>query len=75
MPKLPILSGSEVVRVLVKLGFEPVRQRGSHLVMRSPSPEGARVCVVPLHHEVQVGTLAGVLRQAGLTPEEFLAKL
>lgn len=71
MPKLPRLSGAEVVRVLRRLGFEMVRQRGSHVVMR----RGAAGCVVPLHPEVKVGTLAGLLRQANVSTEEFLAEL
>lgn len=69
MPKLPVLSGAEVIRRLERLGFEQVRQRGSHVVLR----RGDAGCVVPLHKEVKTGTLAGILRQAGLTQDEFLA--
>jgi predicted RNA binding protein YcfA (HicA-like mRNA interferase family) len=69
MPKLPVLSGSEVIRRLERLGFEQVRQRGSHVVCR----RGDAGCVVPLHKELKTGTLAGILRQAGLTQDEFLA--
>jgi predicted RNA binding protein YcfA (HicA-like mRNA interferase family) len=67
MPKLPILSGAEIVRALERLGFEQVRQRGSHVVLRRDSAG----CVIPLHREVKTGTLAGILRQAGLTHDEF----
>lgn len=69
MPKLPVLSGVEVIKRLERLGFEQVRQRGSHVVLR----RGDAGCVVPLHKEVKTGTLAGVLRQAGLPQDEFLA--
>lgn len=69
MPKLPHISGAEVVRKLERLGFVVVRQRGSHIVMR----RGAVGCVVPNHRELKVGTLAGVLRQAGVPAEEFIA--
>jgi predicted RNA binding protein YcfA (HicA-like mRNA interferase family) len=69
MPKLPVLSGAEVVRALERLGFVQVRQRGSHVVMR----RDGNGCVVPLHREVKSGTLAGLLRQAGVTGDEFLA--
>ena len=69
MPKLPRISGAEVVRRLERLGFVVVRQRGSHIVMR----RGAAGCVVPNHRELKVGTLAGVLRQAGVSVEEFIA--
>jgi predicted RNA binding protein YcfA (HicA-like mRNA interferase family) len=68
MPRLPLLSGQDVVRALVRLGFEQVRQRGSHVVLRRASA----VCVVPLHKEVKTGTLAGILRQAQVKPEDFL---
>jgi predicted RNA binding protein YcfA (HicA-like mRNA interferase family) len=71
MPKLPRLSGAEAVKALRRLGFEQVRQRGSHVMMR----RGDKGCVVPLHAELKVGTLAGLLRQAGVSPEEFIDAL
>lgn len=71
MPKLPHVSGSAVIRALERLAFVKVRQSGSHVVMR----RGAKGCVVPMHSEVKVGTLAGVLRQADVSPEEFIAAL
>jgi predicted RNA binding protein YcfA (HicA-like mRNA interferase family) len=71
MPKLPHVSGAEVVRALEHLGFAKVRQSGSHVVMRRES----KGCVVPLHREVKTGTLAGVLRQADVSAEEFTAAL
>ena len=69
MPKLPRISGAETIRRLERLGFGVVRQRGSHIVMR----RGAVGCVVPAHRELKVGTLAGVLRQARVSPEEFIS--
>ena len=71
MPKLPRVSGAEVVKALVRLGFTQARQKGSHVVLR----RGSIGCVVPLHSELKVGTLASVLRQAQVTPEEFLGAL
>jgi predicted RNA binding protein YcfA (HicA-like mRNA interferase family) len=71
MPKLPCVSGAKVAKALERLGFIRKRQRGSHLVMR----RGSDVCVVPMHREVDQGTLRGVLRQAGVSPEEFVANL
>jgi predicted RNA binding protein YcfA (HicA-like mRNA interferase family) len=71
MPKLPHISGAEAVRALERLGFVQVRQKGSHVIMR----RGSAGCVVPMHREIKVGTLAGVLRQAGVLPDEFIAKL
>ena len=71
MPKLPRVSGTEVQRALEQVGFLKVRQSGSHVVMKRASGG----CVVPMHGEVKVGTLAGVLRQAGVEADEFIAAL
>jgi len=75
MPKLRRVSGQEAIRALERLGFEQVRQRGSHVVLKKQTPEGAVGCVVPLHRELAIGTLRGILRQAGVTPEEFMESL
>jgi predicted RNA binding protein YcfA (HicA-like mRNA interferase family) len=71
MPKLPRVSGAEALRVLQRLGFERVRQSGSHVVAR----KGDKGCVIPMHGELKVGTLAGLLRQAGVSAEDFIANL
>lgn len=71
MPKLPRISGAECVRALERMGFEQRRQRGSHVVMR----RGEQGCSVPLHREMKTGTLAGVLRQAQVRPEDFTQHL
>lgn len=75
MPKLRRVSGRQAIRILEKLGFEQVRQRGSHIVLKKQTPEGAVGCVVPLHRELAIGTLRGILKQAGVTPDEFMEKL
>ncbi len=71
MPKLPRVSGAQALKALQRLGFEKVRQSGSHVVAR----RGAAGCVVPMHSELKVGTLAGLLRQAGVSQEEFISAL
>ena len=71
MPKLPVVSGAEVVRALERLGFMVARQRGSHIVMR----RGSIGCVVPNHRELKIGTLVGLLKQAGIAPDEFIDAL
>jgi predicted RNA binding protein YcfA (HicA-like mRNA interferase family) len=71
MPKLPHVSGAEIQRALERLGFQKVRQTGSHMIMK----RGDKGCVVPMHSEVKIGTLAGVLRQAEVSPEEFIQAL
>jgi predicted RNA binding protein YcfA (HicA-like mRNA interferase family) len=75
MPKLPRVSGADVIRALERLSFAQVRQRGSHVILKRITPQGAIGCVVPLHPELAVGTLRGILKQAGVAPEEFIAKL
>lgn len=59
------------MRALERLGFVKIRQSGSHVIMR----KGPRGCVVPMHSELKVGTLAGVLRQAEVSAEEFISLL
>ena len=71
MPKLPHVSGAEIQRALEHLGFQKVRQSGSHVVMK----RDIRGCVAPMHSEVKIGTLAGILRQAEVSPEEFIQAL
>jgi len=75
MPKIPLVSGKEAVKALQRLGFVFVRQRGSHAILRRETPDGARGCVVPMHTEIQTGTLRGVLKQAGIDVETFIEYL
>ena len=71
MPKLPHVSGAEALRAFQRLGFEKVRQRGSHVVVKRSSVG----CVIPMHSEIKIGTLSGLLRQADVSVEEFIAAL
>lgn len=71
-PSLPLISGKAAVQALEQAGFVPVSARGSHQKLRNPD---GRVVIVPLHRELKRGTLASVLRQAGLSAEEFQALL
>lgn len=75
MPKMPRISSREAIRVLEHLGFEQVRQTGSHVVMKKKTEEGEIGCVVPMHRELKVGTLSGILKQAQVTVEQFIAGL
>jgi predicted RNA binding protein YcfA (HicA-like mRNA interferase family) len=75
MPRLQRVSGQQAIRALERLGFVQVRHRSSHVVLKKETPEGAIGCVVPLHPELAIGTLRGILRQAKVTPEEFIASL
>lgn len=75
MPELRRVSGEQAVKALERLGFVRVRQRGSHVIMKKATFEGSIGCVVPAHRVVAIGTLRSVLRQARVSPEEFLAVL
>jgi len=70
MTKLPRVSGRECVKALERAGFRVVRQKGSHIIMRRNEPF-AQV-VVPDHHELHTGTLRDIIRDTGLTVEEFV---
>lgn len=66
---LPVLSWRDVLKALSKRGFRPVRQRGSHIIMEDASGIFA---TVPKKNEIKKGTLLSIIREAGLTREEFL---
>ena len=68
-PQRPSISGQQCVRALTRGGFEFVSQRGRHVKLRSTT--SGRRYVVPLHSDLAVGTLGSIIRQAGLTPDEF----
>ncbi len=71
MPKLPVVSGREVVKALHKLGYEVDHQTGSHLILRHVKEPHRRI-TVPNHPEIAKGTLRAIISDAGLTVEEFL---
>jgi predicted RNA binding protein YcfA (HicA-like mRNA interferase family) len=64
---IPIASGAKVVSALKKVGFEHVRTKGDHAKLRY----GSRVVIVPMHKELKRGTMASILKQAGLKAEEL----
>jgi predicted RNA binding protein YcfA (HicA-like mRNA interferase family) len=70
MPKLPVLSGREVVRIFESLGWQQARQTGSHIILVKPSHPAT--LSIPDHREVARGTLRTLIRQAGLTIDEFI---
>ncbi|EHO43010.1 YcfA family protein [Caldithrix abyssi DSM 13497] len=70
MSTLPRISGRDVVAALSKIGYERDRQKGSHIVLRQIAYPHRRV-VVPDHHEIAKGTLRKIIKQVGLTVEEF----
>jgi predicted RNA binding protein YcfA (HicA-like mRNA interferase family) len=70
MKPLPL---REVLRKLKTAGFEELGQTGSHLKCGKKSPKGTRTAVIPKHREIAAGTLRSILRQAGLSADEFEA--
>ena len=73
MSKLPVISGRKCVQALERAGFYLKRQTGSHLVLRRDEPF-AQV-VVPDHKELDRGTLRAIIRQVGLSVDEFASLL
>jgi predicted RNA binding protein YcfA (HicA-like mRNA interferase family) len=75
LPRLPQVNARETIAALLKAGFEVDRQAGGHVYL--VDPERRRSTVVAEHggRDVPVGTLHGILKQAGLTVEEFVALL
>lgn len=75
MRGLPAVPGRDVVRALEQAGFEVVRTKGSHHFLRHRT-DSSRQTVVPVHRrDLPPGTLRAILRQAGLSPAEFLRLL
>ena len=73
MSKLPVVSAAQCIRALEKTGFVVYRQRGSHITMVRTTPPAQTT--IPNHKELDRGTLRAIIRQAGLTVDEFIALL
>jgi predicted RNA binding protein YcfA (HicA-like mRNA interferase family) len=71
-PALSDLPLRKITTVIESLGFVHVRTKGSHAVYRHPD---GRAVVIPQHSTIKRGTLGSILRQAGITPTEFLELL
>ncbi|MGB2798607.1 MAG: type II toxin-antitoxin system HicA family toxin [Dehalococcoidia bacterium] len=66
MPKLPQVSGSDVLGLLQSLGYEVVRQRGSHIRLRKDTPLGEHTITIPAHRVLAKGTLNDTLNRISL---------
>jgi predicted RNA binding protein YcfA (HicA-like mRNA interferase family) len=71
---LPAVSAQEVINVLRKLGYEKDRQRGSHIIMRQVENPYRRI-TIPNHREIAKGTLRAIIREAGLSVDDFIRLL
>jgi predicted RNA binding protein YcfA (HicA-like mRNA interferase family) len=67
--RLPVVSGEQLIGALQKAGWAVVRQRGSHV--RLKHPDRVTALVVPLHRDLKRGTLAGILRDAGMERDQL----
>ena len=74
MPKLPVLSGKELIKILRKLGFEELRQKGSHVSLQKVTADKTYRTVVPLHSDLAKGTLRDILNQCGISKDDLFSK-
>ena len=73
MPKLRVLSASQVCKILERNGFKAVRQTGSHIIMRRTLEDRGITVPVPNHSEIARGTLKSIISQSELTKSEFMS--
>lgn len=71
MPKLPVLPGNQLVRILERHGYKVIRMRGSHVRLYPPEGSHLKKVTVPLHKEVKPGTLSNIMKDADLTLEDL----
>jgi predicted RNA binding protein YcfA (HicA-like mRNA interferase family) len=75
-PRLRTVSGEKVIKILCnKMGFKISGRTGSHVRLSKETPEGKVGTVVPMHEEVKIGTLKGILKLAKVDEDEFLTYL
>ncbi len=72
--KYPLLKPSEIIKALEHFGFKKVSQKGSHVKFRK-NGNPSKIVIIPMHSEVARGTLKSILEQAGISLEDFLAKI
>ena len=79
LSKLPVVSGRDLIKFLKKLGYEVVRQRGSHVRLRKETENGIHNITIPYHDEIAKGTLNAILNDVSkwnnIPKEELIKKL
>jgi len=76
MPKLPQVSGKDTIKALVKIGFEKISQKGSHIKLRRTRGQFTDIVTVPNHRVIRRGTLRnGILKPINISVEEFIRLL
>lgn len=71
MAKLPVRSGRQIIAILERHGFAPVRRRGSHVMMQKRTAKSTISVPVPDHKVIRRGTLSAIIRQSRLPHEAF----
>jgi predicted RNA binding protein YcfA (HicA-like mRNA interferase family) len=69
--KIPQISGTELGRVLVRMGFRMVGQKGSHMKFVRTTSFGREIVIVPNHRVIRKGTLSAILKQLRLNPKDL----
>ncbi len=79
MPRLPVVSGEKLIKLLKRLGYEVVRQKGSHVRLSKQTDVGEHKITVPMHPEIAKGTLNDILSKVslwnGISKEELIEML
>ena len=78
MPGLPVVSGRDLIKVMSRLGYQVVRQRGSHARLKCMTASGEHAITIPLHVEIAPGTLNDILSRVALwkgIPKEDLIRM
>ncbi|MFA6047439.1 MAG: type II toxin-antitoxin system HicA family toxin [Parcubacteria group bacterium] len=71
MPKLPVISGKELIKKLERQGYIVIRQKGSHVRLKNNDPR-LKPLTVPTHKFIKPGLLHKIIRDANMTLEDFL---
>jgi predicted RNA binding protein YcfA (HicA-like mRNA interferase family) len=74
-PKLPVISGRKAVEAFERIGYKAIRQRGSHIRLRDENNPKHLLLTIPDHEELKFGFLRKLIRDAGLTVDDFLKLL
>jgi len=73
--KLPLISSSKLIKVLSKEGFKFLKQKGSHISLQKKTENKTLLVIIPRRKQIKRGTLLNILRQAGMTRDDFLELL
>ncbi len=71
-PRLPVISGEQAVKAFSRIGYQKIRQKGSHVRLRHPTDVNKRPLTIPLHKELKPALLRRLISDANLTREEFM---